>query len=310
MNDSGDTTFSSSPSVSVISSRSIACSPARPIVVLVGLVAQHVAEQLARLHRRAGLDVELRERERGLAVARIELHGLLVRRDRLGELLHLDVALAEALVRGRIVRALRERLLLPLDRLVVLARLGLDLGDLLVDLALAARHRRGELEQRARPPRRTCARMRYAFTRSSDGVLIVGHQRDELLERLARLVLLRLARAAVRLDEEVPGLDRVGIGSSLRSTRCIALIHFALCSVSWRFMPCLPSDRDDVAAAIAAREPVGRLVAEQRHDLLPVGERLRRTPSSPRAAPRGPCRTRGSSASSLIASLKLVSASE
>ena len=105
--------------------------------LLVGRVAQHVAEQLGRLHRLAALDVELRERELRLRVARVELDRLLVRRDRLGEPLHLDVALAEPLVRGRIARALRERLLRPLDRLVVLARLGLDLGDLLVDLALA-----------------------------------------------------------------------------------------------------------------------------------------------------------------------------
>ena len=125
MNESGEITFSSSPSVSVISRDRSPGRRARDDV-LVRVVAKDVAEQLGRLHRRAGLDVVLRERERRLAVARVELHRLLVRSNRLGEALHLDVALGELLVRRSVRRRLREGLLCPLDRLVVLARLGLD----------------------------------------------------------------------------------------------------------------------------------------------------------------------------------------
>ena len=149
MNDSGASTFSSSPSESVISSRSIACRPARPMISSSVAVRSSVAQQLAGLRRVAALHVELREREVRLAVARVELDHLLVGGDRLVELLHLHVVLGELLVRARVGRVLGERLLLPLDGFLVLALERLDLGDPRVDVALARRLGLRELEQLA-----------------------------------------------------------------------------------------------------------------------------------------------------------------
>ena len=229
-------------------------------LVLVTRVAHHAAEQLRRLHRRAGLHVELREGELRLRVARIELHGLLVRRDRLRELLHLGIALGDPHVRGGIARALRERLLLPLARLGVLARLALDLADLPEHLALSRRRDLRELEQH-RHGLVVLAHPAVLLHQVERDVLIIGHALVQRLERREWLALRHLA--AVVLDEEVAGLGIAGL--ELR-------VPLALLLQLLRRDP--RHDLDVVSARVAAREAVSGLGADESEHLVPVVQRL------------------------------------